>query len=237
MSLRSAQNTCPTSARASIRAPSIRHVFYLARNSSKLIRQQGRNRVEIRRRTKGPRTVSATIVPNQVFTRDGFGTIRVPTREWRSRIAATSFTLDIIKTRKIPDNALQMHQSIRMVRDMFRRVHAGDSYDWFSTSRLLGHPSAELSKSLFLDLAAIRGFIRARDAILLSKTIDRFEENFGDEMLENYLRMTVSHGHLVREEGWAYVLWSPRVATSCTSALLQARSSKCSVISIPQCPN
>jgi len=193
--------------------------------------------VEIRRRTKGPRTVSATIVPNQVFTRDGFGTIRVPTREWRSRIAATSFTLDIIKTRKIPDNALQMHQSIRMVRDMFRRVHAGDSYDWFSTSRLLGHPSAELSKSLFLDLAAIRGFIRARDAILLSKTIDRFEENFGDEMLENYLRMTVSHGHLVREEGWAYVLWSPRVATSCTSALLQARSSKCSVISIPQCPN
>lgn len=161
-----------------------------------------------RRTSKGPKKEPLTDVPRQDFTKDGFGTVQVQATEWRSRIAATSFTLDVIKTRKIPENTLQMHHSLHTVRDMFRRIHVGDSYDWFSTSRLMGHPSGEICKSLTLDLAALRGSVRAEDEVLFNRSIDQFSGDFGDAMLENYLRMTVEHGHLLREAGWAYILWS-----------------------------
>ena len=161
-----------------------------------------------RKRTKGPKSSPMTDLPRQEFVRNGFGTGKVHSSEWRSRIAATSFVLEIIKSRSTPENTLQMHHSIHMVRDMFRAIHAGDTYDWFSTSRFLGHPSAELCKSLYLDLAALRGAIRSRDVVLFNRTIDHFVENYGYAMLENHLRMTVDHGHKVCEEGWAYILWT-----------------------------
>ncbi|WP_018900848.1 hypothetical protein [Rhizobium sp. 2MFCol3.1] len=161
-----------------------------------------------RKRTKGPKTSPIYDFPRHDFLKHGFGTVQVQSSEWKSRIAATSFTLNVVANRKFPENTLQMHHSLHVVRDMFRRIHVGDSYDWFSTSRLMGYPSSELCKSLWIYLAELRGSVRAGDPLLFNNSIDKFTSQFGDAMLENYLRMTVEHGHLVREEGWAYILWS-----------------------------
>lgn len=160
------------------------------------------------KRVRGPKK-PMTEVPGRDFVgREGFGTIPIPHREWSDRITATQVVLNVLNSKQLPKDSEPLQQSLSMVKGMFSRIYVGDCYDWFTTSRFLGHPSGELSKDISISIARIKGAIREQDAGLFNEMVDHITANYGNDMLDNYLDMAVRNGHPVREEGWAYVLWS-----------------------------
>jgi hypothetical protein len=160
------------------------------------------------RKPEGPYRKPMAEVPKRDFINRGFGIIQIPHSEWANRIAATQVVLNVIKSRRMPAETEPLQQSLSVVKGMFSRINVGDCYDWFTTSRFLGHPSGDLSKELSTQLAILKGAIHTQDEGLFSETVSRFEREYGTEMLDNYLDMTVRNAHPVREEGWAYILWS-----------------------------
>ena len=147
-------------------------------------------------------------VPERSFENRGFGVIQVAHREWDDRITATMLVRNLLNAKSLPEDSEPMQKALSMVKGMFSRINVGDQYDWYTTSRFLGHPSAELSKTLSTQLAIVKGALREQSAVHFATAVAIFKESYGVEMLDNYLDMTTRNAHPVKEEGWAYALWS-----------------------------
>ncbi|MCS4089160.1 hypothetical protein [Rhizobium sp. BK176] len=160
------------------------------------------------KRIKGPKKPMTEVPAKDFVGRNGFGTIPIPHKDWSDRIAATQVVLNVIESGRLPKDSEPLQQSLSMVKGMFSRIYVGDCYDWFTTSKFLGHPSGEVSKAISTSIAVLKGAIREQNVDLFNEAVERINADYGNEMLENYLDMTVRNGHPVREEGWAYVLWS-----------------------------
>ncbi len=149
-------------------------------------------------------------VPKSTHSRRGYGLADL--EQWRARAQAVQYVHDIVKTRRlpenIPDSLVEMQNHFHTVKSMFWHIYVGDSCDWYSISHFLGHPSAQLCLRLTRDLDALKGAVRSGKLQLMNDVIDQFEHKFGDEMLDNFLHMTLRHEHPMREKGWAYILWS-----------------------------
>ncbi|MBY3433209.1 hypothetical protein HFN89_03305 [Rhizobium laguerreae] len=149
-------------------------------------------------------------VPNNTFERRGYGLADL--EHWHDRIQSAQYVQNIIKTRRIPENLpeglLELHHHFHAVKRMFWHIYVGDTRDWYSISNFLGHPSAKLCLRLTRDLDALKGAVRSGNLQLMNNVIDQIEQKFGDEMLDNFLQLTLHREHPVREEGWAYILWS-----------------------------
>lgn len=149
-----------------------------------------------------------TEVPDETFLTCGFGLIQVSNRDWDRRIIATRGINRLLKAKQLPADDEGLQVALSIVRDMFFRVHVGRRYDWFTTSKFLGHPSGDLCKTLATQFSIMKGAIREQSHRHFASAVAVFEENHGFEMLDNYLDMTVNAAHPVKEEGWAYILWS-----------------------------
>lgn len=157
---------------------------------------------------KGPKKGPMRDVPPRDFTHRGFGVVQVPYKEWNDRIAAIKVVRNLITSGRLPADAEPIQQSLSIVKGLFSRIHVGDCYDWYTTSRFLGHPSADLSKKLSIELAMLKGALREQRTDVYENASSTFTNEYGVEMLDNYLDMAEQHAHPVKEEGWAYVLWS-----------------------------
>jgi hypothetical protein len=158
-------------------------------------------------RVKGPKSPMKE-VPSRNFVDKGYGLIQVPHHEWADRIAAVQVVRNLIQSQKLPADSEPVQQCLSLVKGMFSRIYVGDCYDWYTTSRFLGHPSGAISKVLSTQLAIMKGALREQSVEHFNSAIGRFSGEHGLEMLENYLDMTLRAAHPVMEEGWAYVLWS-----------------------------
>jgi hypothetical protein len=156
----------------------------------------------------GPKYAPKTEVPKRAFENKGYGVIQVPHAEWDTRIVATTQVQEAIQSRFMPAHSEEIQQHLSLVKGMFSRVYVGDCYDWYTTASMLGFPSAELSKELSTQLAIIKGAIREQNYDIFDKAAEKFQNEYGLEMLDNYLDIAARNGSPVREQGWAYILWS-----------------------------
>lgn len=164
--------------------------------------------MSVRLERKRPKKKPMTQVPRQSFVHRGYGVIPVSHNDWANRILATQVVRDLIASRTLPLDSESAQESLSIVKGMFSRIYVGDCYDWYTTSRFLGHPSGELSKVLSTNMSILKGALREQSVKHFNDAVDRFTNNYGLEMLDNYMDMTVSSAYPVKEEGWAYVLWS-----------------------------
>lgn len=150
----------------------------------------------------------STQVPGEDFLHRGFGFIQIAHSQWDRRIAAATGISMMLRSGQLPADAESIQIGLSIVRDMFFRVHTCERYDWYTTSKFLGHPSGDLCKTLATQVGIMKGALRTQDPLLMASATAVFADNFGLDMLDNYLDMAVRSAHPVKEEGWAYILWS-----------------------------
>lgn len=152
-----------------------------------------------------------TSVPNRRFQNIGYGFIPIASHQWDLRIKAVQDVLGILDGDSMPLNDINTINSLRIVKGMFMAVSSGDQWDWFTTSRMLGFPSSDLSKSLSVRVHRLAHAISQQSDSYFDKCADFLRKNYAPEMLDNYLDVACRKQHPVEEEGWAYVLWSSSV--------------------------
>lgn len=157
---------------------------------------------------KPKREVMAS-VPNRRFQNIGYGFIPVAAQQWDLRIEAVRDVLDMLETGRMPVATDQQSiRNLKIVKGMFLAVVVGDQWDWFTTSRMLGFPSSDLSRQMSLRFHRMVSAIENESDSYFEKCMEFLHKNFANEMLGAYLDIACDSQHPVEEEGWAYVLWS-----------------------------
>jgi len=149
-------------------------------------------------------------VPYQDFRKLGYGMIPVREDDWDIRIAAVKHVLGILSSGEMPPSTPETFAALNTIKGMFARIFVGDCYDWYTTSRLLGHPSAELSSQVAHRISDLRDAILRGDGTAFAENVNFLTDDFVDAMLDNYLDIAERAKHPVEEEGWAYILWSSK---------------------------
>jgi hypothetical protein len=149
-----------------------------------------------------------TAVPKESFPKRGFGLIQVPFEEWQPRIDAVTSILAAVESWTMPENSGAFQQSASIVKGLFSRIAVGDCYDWYSTSRLLGHPSPDLSSEVSAKLKQLKSVVGRQDREAFAEICRFFHDECVTDMLDNYLGLAVRKENPVEEDGWAYILWS-----------------------------
>jgi hypothetical protein len=102
-------------------------------------------------------------VPKGRYERDGFGLYMVAEKEWSLRVAAVEAVAEAFASTELPEARPDLREKLSIVKGMFSRIAIGDIWDWYTTSRTLGHPSAELSLRMSKRIAIAREAIKAAD--------------------------------------------------------------------------
>lgn len=156
----------------------------------------------------GPQKGILREVPKESYIRSGFGRCPIGRNEWDRWIESVTNVRQYLSSGFLPenDNAIQLQFSD--VKGLFSRIRNGDQRDWFTTSKLLGHPGADLSYEMSKRMSSAKHAMKTRDYGLFDEMRTRFENDHGFEMLSNYIDMAVNAAHPLDERGWAYILWS-----------------------------
>lgn len=157
---------------------------------------------------RGPHKAMRAEVPIYRYRKAGFGIRQILDEEWQPKIDAVRTVLATVQSETMPESSTELLEQFSLVKGMFSRIAIGDTGDWYTTSRLLGHPSAELSMAMSKRLAFVRGAIKEGKHEIFDEVVPRIHADFIPEMLEHYLGMTVDARHPEMEDGWAYILWS-----------------------------
>lgn len=157
---------------------------------------------------RGPHNPVRTTVPLAAYRVMGFGTAPVDERDWQPRIDAVKTVLDVLSAEKMPTASEELLARFSVAKGLFSRIALGDTADWYTVSRLLGYPAAQLAMALSWRLAWARAAIREQDAGVFEVATGRLADDHCPDMLDNYLAMAVDAAHPLDELGWAYILWS-----------------------------
>jgi hypothetical protein len=149
-----------------------------------------------------------SVVPAKNFERCGFGVIHVNPREWDARIAAVKTVLEVMRSGSFPVSTPALFEQLTIVKGMFSRIAVGDSYDWYTTARMLGYPSSEFSSGVSAEIISLRNAIAKFDVPSFAKSVEFFETEYVNDMLDTYLDIAERARHPEEEEGCAYILWS-----------------------------
>lgn len=156
-----------------------------------------------------PKREVMTSVPNRRFQNIGYGFIPVAAQQWDLRISAIQGVMNMLETGQMPDaNDEESIKKLKIVKGMFLAIVVGDQWDWFTTSRMLGFPSSDLSRQMSLRFHRMIDAIGVGSDSYFEKCVDYLKKNFAREMLGSYLDVACDSQHPVEEEGWAYILWS-----------------------------
>lgn len=156
---------------------------------------------------KPKREVMAT-VPNRRFQNIGYGFIPIAAQQWDLRIAAVQKVARLLDGGEMPQNDRESINDLRIVKGMFFALVTGDQWDWFTSARMLGFPSADLSRQISIRFHRMALAVAEQSDGYFEKCVNYLNKNHVGEMLENYLDIACRSQHPVEEEGWAYILWS-----------------------------
>lgn len=157
---------------------------------------------------KPKREVMAT-VPNRKFQNIGYGFIPIAAHQWDLRIKAVQDVSNMLETGRMPAaDDEQGLKNLKIVKGMFLALVVGDQWDWFTTSRMLGFPSSDLSRQMSLRFHRMVHAVVTESDSYFEKCMEFLHKNYAREMLESYLDIACASQHPVEEEGWAYILWS-----------------------------
>lgn len=157
---------------------------------------------------RGPRGNLRIEVPAIRYRTLGFGIDSPTANMWNQRIDAVRVVHGILQGDAMPASNDRLLQSLSIVKGLFSRVATGDKCEWFTVSRLLGHPSSILSNIASKRLAFVRAALIENKPTVFDEAVSRLYRDYIPEMLEYYLSMTVKASHPIVEESWAYILWS-----------------------------
>jgi hypothetical protein len=147
-------------------------------------------------------------VPRKDFTVFGFGLSVLERRLWEECAPALRIVRTVLVSGALPPEDETVTEALRLVQKMFSRVYTGTSFDWFSASRLLGHPSAYHCRYLAKCLKAARENVRRQNAFHFEMTAASIARNHGIKAIDNALGLLTRGDYPINDHGWAYILWS-----------------------------
>lgn len=156
---------------------------------------------------KPKREVMAT-VPNRKFQNIGYGFIPIAAQQWDLRIKAVQQVAEMLDDGKMPEKNQESIINLKILKGMFFSLVTGDQWDWFTTARMLGFPSAELSRQISIRFHRMAQAVNDESDGYFEKCLKYLRQNHVGEMLDNYIDIACRSQHPIEEEGWAYILWS-----------------------------
>jgi len=165
--------------------------------------------------------------PSGTFKKTGFGLNAMTRRDWEKRLEGTRVVFDILVSGEMPRPSAALLERVATVKDMFAAVAVGAANDWFTISKYLGHPSAELSRKAAASIHELHTATTLKDTARFSRASSFLTDEPIVEMLENY-RASTAEGQQPQDEiEWAFLLWSSSwrdtlVAGSCDGTIEEA---------------
>lgn len=147
--------------------------------------------------------------PNNVQKHWGWGLAPIAASQWDDTVAAAKNLIDIINADAMPAADQSTLDSISAIKGRFARVYLTDQSDWYSSSRLLGHPSGAFSRAAASALQDLRQAIKEQDSDMHLESLEFLRSNYVSDMLDNFLNLAAGEYPVV-EEGCAYIVWSAR---------------------------
>jgi hypothetical protein len=114
----------------------------------------------------------------------------------------------LLNSGEMPQNDEENIKNFRILKGMFFALVTGDQWDWFTSARMLGFPSADLSRQISIRFHRMAQAVTDQSDGYYEKCLNYLNKNHVGEMLENYMDIACRSQHPVEEEGWAYILWS-----------------------------
>lgn len=147
--------------------------------------------------------------PKNVQKHWGWGLAPIAASQWDDTVAAAKNLIDIISADAMPAADQATLNSISAIKGRFARVYLTDQSDWYSSSRLLGHPSGSCSRAVASALQDLRQAIKEQDSDMHLESLEFLRSNHVSDMLDNFLSLATGEYPVV-EEGCAYIVWSAR---------------------------